>query len=206
MSVNSFFIDTINTAIKAGISIKFIHEYSQKYKGFFDADDATLFVYMLDHKENPEELKNWLTVFVHESCHMDQHIEESPVWSDTTVGNLSTENIIDSWLDHYIELNNKHLNDYIDKTIACELDCEKRTVAKIKKYRLPIDTKEYIKSCNTVLYMYEVIKTTRAWTKPGSGPNSKLEIMSLIPDTFQKTYKDKKIIDAIINSCYEVSK
>lgn len=204
MSFSNFFIDTINSAAKAGISIKILSEYSAKYKGFFDSSDCSLTVYMIDHKENVEELKNWLSVFVHETCHMDQHIEASEVWTGTSVGNLTTENIIDSWLDHHIELSTNHLNNYIDKIIACELDCEKRTVAKIKKYRLPLDTKEYIKTCNAVLYMYEVIKTTRAWTKPGKGPTTNSKVIALMPDTFQKSYKDKKIIDAIISNCYEV--
>ena len=206
MSINNFFIDTINTAIKAGISVRFLHEYSLKYQGLFDAEALTLDVYMIDHEENPESLESWLALLTHESSHMDQHIEEAEVWNNTSVGYLDTQGLIDSWLDHHIELTDKHLTTYVDKLIACELDCEKRAVAKMKKYKLPIDIKKYIKNCNTVLYMYEVIKITRAWTKPGKGVSSKPELMTLIPDIFQKTYKDKKIIDAIISNCYEVSK
>lgn len=206
MSVSNFLIDTINTAIKAGVSVRFLHEYSSKYKGLFDAEAFTLDVYMLDYEENPEKLDSWLSLLAHESSHMDQHIEEADVWTNTSIGYLDTEGLIDSWLDHHIELTPKQLTDYIDKIIACELDCEKRAVSKIKKYKLPIDVKEYIKTSNTILYIYEVIKTTRSWVKPGKGPHSNPEIMALIPDTFQKTYKDKKIIDAIINNCYEVPK
>ena len=206
MSVSNFLIDTINTAVKAGISVRFLHEYSSKYKGLFDAEALTLDVYMIDHEENPENLDSWLALLAHESSHMDQHIEEADVWNNTSIGYLDTEGIIDSWLDYHIELTPKHLTNYIDKLVACELDCEKRAVSKMKKYKLPVDIKDYIKKSNTTLYLYEVIKTTRAWVKPGNGPLSKPDIMDLIPDTFQKTYKDKKIIDAIISNCYEVSK
>jgi hypothetical protein len=203
MSVSNFIIDTIETAAKAGISVRFLHEYSTKYKGLFDSEAATLDIYMLDHLENPVLLEDWIALLAHESSHMDQHIEEAEAWVNASVGHLDAQGIIDSWLDFYIELTPKQLNDYIDKLITCELDCEKRAVAKMKKYRLPVNIKEYIKNSNTILYIYEVIKKTRSWTKPGKGPFSKTEILELIPDTFQKSYKDKKIIEAIINSCYE---
>tara|TARA_R110000868_G_scaffold106128_4_gene291204 strand:+ start:9840 stop:10460 length:621 start_codon:yes stop_codon:yes gene_type:complete len=206
MPASDFFIDVINTAIKAGVSVRFLNEYSVKYKGLFDAEAFTLDVYMVDHEQNPETLESWLALLAHESSHLDQFVEDADVWNNTSIGYLDTTGLIDSWLDYHIELTQKHLTDYVDKIIACELDCEKRAVAKMKKYKLPIDIKKYIKNSNSVLYTYEVIKTTRAWTKPGNGIVSKKEVFDLIPDTFQKSYKDKKIIDAIINNCYEVSK
>lgn len=67
-------------------------------------------------------------LLVHESCHVDQFLEDKKKWREA---------------DHGYE-----------ETVKWELDCEKRAVEKIKKYKLPIDIKIYSKKANYIIYSY----------------------------------------------------
>lgn len=135
----------------------------------------------------PQE--NWLITFLHESCHMDQWIEKTKEWNDCIVAdNVESLDLVDLWLDRKIELSPRQLNRYINTSRNIELDCEKRAVNKIKKYKLPVNTEEYIQRANAYIFFYTLIKKTRKWYKIESAPYNNKEVWSQMPDYFISNY------------------
>ncbi len=67
-----------------------------------------------------------------------------------------------------------------------EFDCEKRTVAKIKKYNLPIDIKDYIQKANAYVWFYTAVLNKRQWDGTKSDSIYIKEIFSICPKTFTK--------------------
>lgn len=123
-------------------------------------------------------------ILVHESCHMDQFLEETTLWKKGE----KYLYIFFSWLDgtEY----SKHL---IDKsyniTQLLELDCEQRAIRKIKKLKLDIDIDRYIKEANAYLYMYTYIYEHRIWYTPKKPVYRNKKIINLMPSKFLKSYK-----------------
>lgn len=108
--------------------------------------------------------KEWLQIFLHESCHMDQWRFKTCVWNRTFItDDIDTLNLVDLWIERKIGLNNKQLDEYITASRNVELDCEKRSVKKIKQYGLPIDSVEYIQRANAYVCFYTLLKKTRQW-------------------------------------------
>ena len=117
--------------------------------GYYDADGRAIAV----GKKN----RHWLSVLVHESCHMDQHLEGSELWDRESVfGN----NILDAWL---LGKGVSHLRKAINRIQALELDCEKRAVKKIAFYDLPINTITYIQKANAYILYYNYVYETGVW-------------------------------------------
>jgi hypothetical protein len=88
------------------------------------------------------DIDDWMEIFVHESCHLDQYLEKSPLWNHPLVKDF---NIFDADLL-------KHCPDKAEKAfwVWCELeiDCDIRVLKKLKKYNLDIDVKKYIQKSN----------------------------------------------------------
>lgn len=134
--------------------------------GFFSGDNDG---------ETPElavaiggDMEQWLPVLVHESCHMDQWHEKSPLWESDN-GDDPTS-MIDEWISRSIEYDKKTINHMFKSTIALELDCEKRSVEKIKKYDLPINIDTFIQKANAYLMFYLFCKKHRKWNSSKTSP------------------------------------
>jgi len=121
--------------------------------------------------------ENFLSTLVHESCHMDQWLENDKIWEN----NLSCD-IVDSWLSGN-EIEN--IKFHIERTRELELDCEKRTVEKIKKYNLRIDVNSYIQKANAYVQFYNYILNTRKWSTPENSPYNDIITLNL-PDVFKE--------------------
>lgn len=96
-------------------------------------------------------------VFVHEFSHMQQNIEQSPYWKDTSLfwRHLSKDKVaINSW-------------DSVLDIISLERDCEKRVVKHSKKWKL-FDNNLYAKRANLYLYYYQYVFLKRRWTNSTS--------------------------------------
>ena len=106
--------------------------------------------------------KEYLNILVHEFSHVEQWIENTPVWKDSVY-----VYDVDQWLNGK-EVRN--IEDKIDKVKYMELDCEKRSVKNIIKYDLPLDISTYIKKANSYIFFYEYLKQTRRWCKPNNAP------------------------------------
>ena len=128
----------------------------------------------------------WFPVLVHESCHMDQWLEKSPLWEN----NVSCD-YVDAWLggDRV-----RNIEGHINNVRDLELDCEKRVVEKIKQLGLNINIEEYIQKANCYVLFYNYIKTTRAWAKPGKSPYLIEELWRHAPNYFLDNYDNDVLV------------
>lgn len=115
-------------------------------------------------------LDNWLEVFIHETSHLDQQAER-PKWFEEC--DMKVE-LLTKWLDDpSIQFNTSDLF----KIIELEHDCESRTISKINKYGLPIDTKLYSKKANAYILSYGNTYKNKKWDVTPYQDTKRLEIM-----------------------------
>lgn len=107
---------------------------------------------------------SYLQLLVHEFSHMEQWIEKSEIWE-----NSKNCGDVDEWIGGKKVRN---IANKIDTIKLLELDCEKRAIKNIKKYRLPINTTLYAQKANSYILFYNYLKETRSWSKPGNSPYS----------------------------------
>jgi hypothetical protein len=143
-----------------------------KASGYFDSYSKVLSV--------AKNRVDWLSVLVHESCHLDQWIENKKnksenIWSRSEV---EGENI----LEDYIQGKRKRAKIALKNIILVELDCEKRSVQKIMEYELPINVHQYIRKANAYLLNYHRYYESKQW-KNEEWP---LTLVSGMPDKFRK--------------------
>jgi hypothetical protein len=105
-------------------------------------------------------IEKWMICLIHESCHMDQHYGKNKslneIWDKSCVDFFE-------WLAGRRQFNNQQLDNIVKNVIDLELDCEKRSVEKIKKWGLPLDEIMYIQKANTYLYGYLYVRETKKW-------------------------------------------
>ena len=105
--------------------------------------------------------KEWLDVLVHESCHMDQYAGGFKYWREAEDG----INFLDEWLTKKKKYPKERLEKAIKAIIMLELDCEKRTVKKMKKYKIPFNKELYIQKANSYLFSYWATLRDKKWFK-----------------------------------------
>jgi hypothetical protein len=106
--------------------------------------------------------RTWLPTFVHESCHLDQWAEDRNAW-DRSVNDLIPLTVFDDWLQHKIELDEDTKRSVASAILKIELDCERRSVAKICQHGLPIKLDTYIRKSNAYVWSYLLMQETRNW-------------------------------------------
>lgn len=120
--------------------------------------------------------KDYVETLIHESCHMDQYLLDKELWSK-----IDKYGDIDDWFS------GKELNQ-VDKALDAikwlELDCEKRSVKKLKKYGIPFNQKQYIQKANAYVQFYNFLWYSRRWCTKKNTPYSNKAIWSEMPDTF----------------------
>lgn len=122
--------------------------------GFFQSEGPTLVV------GTGTSTKKWISVLVHESCHMDQYIEDQFLWEKCSPG----YEVFFDWMWNKNSIVKENiLEEAVQDIIRLELDCEKRSIKKIKQYNLPIDISLYIKGANVYLYSYLYMLEVRKW-------------------------------------------
>lgn len=195
---------------KKGITsnVFFDLEYSEKVfygnikcNGFFESQ------YNYQGKNGPylcvaikKSLNKWLPIFIHETCHMDQWLENSPLW-------LTSKDfaLLDNWLEGK-EYPIKEIIEFIHKVILVEADCERRTIEKIKKYNLPIDTKYYAQRANAYLYYYQWLVANRLLYK--TAPYEVPEIIGFMPEEIKSDDEYLKPLSTgmmkLFNKCQQI--
>jgi hypothetical protein len=123
--------------------------------------------------------KDWIDVLIHESCHLDQFVENCKYWREGEDGII----MMDAWLLKKKSYSQSRLEKAIKSTILLELDCEKRTVRKMKKYGLKINQSLYIQRANSYLLSYWASYRDRKWYP---FPYEKKSIFEKMPKTFMK--------------------
>jgi hypothetical protein len=158
MNKKQFLNHVKNHIAKYGIALKIgkgeqINCDGLRLGGYFCEDKAEIRI----AKNN----KNWFSILAHEYCHFMQWIEKSPVIEEFN----KESRFWDDWLFHRKELSPRQLQKKYEVIRNLELDCEKRTVKMIKKFNLPIDTKQYIQNANTYIWLFAYVRDNRKWPK-----------------------------------------
>lgn len=99
---------------------------------------------------------DWLGILAHETCHLDQHIEDPASFdrADSALGRIS------AWLDGKRE--DAGDEDFLE-ILRLESDCEVRTIEKITRHGLPLDAADYARRANAYLMSYGVSRRNRVW-------------------------------------------
>jgi hypothetical protein len=140
--------------------------------GYFDHSIPELRVAMLNDM--------WLQILVHEYCHLRQWIEKDPIWMK-----CQEEQSYEEWekMSRGLEIDVEH---HISNIRDLELANEKRSVALIKKLKLPIDVGEYIKKANSYIMFYNYMKISKRWCVIPPYKNER--IMAEMPTKFSLNY------------------
>jgi hypothetical protein len=157
--------------------------------GYFDEKSLVV----ATKKKNNQD---WLDILIHESCHLDQFLEKSKVWTPDELGLF----VVEGWIQNK-KISSKKAIEAFHNTILLELDCEKRTVKKIKKYKLKFNIDLYIQKANAYLYGYGVSYKKKVWP---NRPYEKAFIINKMPKKFLKAEEYFNIPDHIL-SLYKYS-
>ena len=159
--------------------------------GYFDDITSTLACAL------GKDVSQWLVILLHESCHMDQWVEKVTEWTE----NAGMDNI-EKWLNGDDSVNMKNIDNEIRTSIIVEVDCEKRTVEKIKKYGLDsiINIDEYIQKSNAYVLFYLWMRKNRKWYTIGKEPYNIPDVVNVMPKTFDIDYT---ILDSKIEKAYD---
>ena len=159
--------------------------------GYFDDITSTLACAL------GKDVSQWLVILLHESCHMDQWVEKVPEWTE----NVGMDNI-EKWLNGDDTVNMNNIDNEIRTSIIVEVDCEKRTVEKIKKYGLDsiINIDEYIQKSNAYVLFYLWMRKNRKWYTIGKEPYNIPDVVNVMPKTFDIDYT---ILDSNIEKTYD---
>ncbi len=143
--------------------------------GYFDEESLVV-------ATKKKHTQDWLDILVHESCHLDQFLEKSPFWYPDELA----LHIVEDWINNK-KINKVKAKNAFKRTIGLELDCEKRTVKKMKKYKIKFDPDLYIQKANSYLYGYAVSFKKKVWpSKPYENPQvyMKMPKVFLKPDEY----------------------
>jgi len=175
-----FISDVAAKCVEHGITLKLISDKkvcvdSIPCSGYFDEEDLVV----------ATKKPDWLDVLVHESCHLDQFVQKSKYWKSGDTGIINIEKFISKEKNMSIKKVKKSIID----TVMLELDCEMRTVKKIKKYGLKVNIDTYTKQANSYLFSYWTILRDRKWYP---FPYNKPKIYNKFPSNFLplSEYKD----------------
>lgn len=158
--------------------IPYTDDDSMMVNGYFDEDNKVLACAV------GKDIEFWLTILIHESSHMDQFLESDPSWT-----NLLGLDQTDAWLAGG-EGNPEEMEKEIKASISVELDCEKRSVEKIKKWGLDsiVDVVEYTQKSNAYILFYHWMYKSRKWYTIGREPYNNKDIVSRMPKDFNIDY------------------
>lgn len=157
--------------------------------GFWSDGDKELQV-AVNHPE-------WLTVLAHEYGHFCQWKEKKFIDEKT----IDAYSMFDEWIEKEIELDDLMIEEMITLIQKCELDCEKRALKFIKKYKLYFDYDLYIQKSNSYVLGYEAAKIKRKWFMVS--PTRIKSICKKMPKTFTKTLKPtKKQLKLMLKNCF----
>lgn len=145
-------------------------------------------------------VEQWFDVFVHEACHMDQFLEDDPVWSAAKITpTIEALDIIDLWVDYHIELTEEQKAKYLRLCFDIERNCEERVLKVIDQWQLPIDKTNYARKSNAYIWYYYAVGLVRKWYPPGREPYHMKELWSMMPTTLATSFEPPQdVIDLFL--------
>lgn len=152
--------------------------------GFFDnefkIEDGSKVPCLAVATEKP--FAEWIQTFVHETSHADQWLENSSYW----IKNEDFD-VLYQWLDGK-EYPQEQVQNVLYKIVLLEADCEKRSLEKIKKNNLPIDTVDYARKANAYLLFHHWMLKNRLWYN--RAPYEVHEIVQKMPSVMMTNIMD----------------
>jgi hypothetical protein len=115
-----------------------------KCRGYFSDTEKVIKV------ATNRKMTDWIPTLIHESCHLDQKIEDREFYDKLSVG----YDKFNGWYAGDREVDESIVRNWAMDIIALELDCERRTVQKIKDYNLGFNIPNYIRTANSYLFHY----------------------------------------------------
>lgn len=151
-NVNKLLQETFIKCVKHDIDFRLLNSEIVLYagsecRGYFDGKIFCV----------AKKAPNWIEVFAHEASHLDQFISRQ-CWVDDKNAFV----LFEKWLNKR-NFNKKDVRRALYNLIKSELDCEKRTVRKLKKYNLINNNAEYIQRANAYLFYYLYAYVNRKW-------------------------------------------
>jgi hypothetical protein len=192
--ISEALIEMIENKVSINLLRKNIIDMNGTYvNGFFDSKPLSFNCAMA----KPQ--KEWTLIFLHEYNHYKQFKENTKEWNDFTKFGYK----LWDWLDNKIELDSNELKETISSTRNLELDCEKRVVKTIEKYKLDcIDIKHYIKLSNVYILFYSLLPITRKWYS--KAPYDIKSIVDTVTDSFLDNYDivPKNFELEVVKNCF----
>ena len=133
LNQQDFVLNVIDTCLENKINLRLFNEPPEEGCSGYFSDDELL---CLTNRED------WIEILVHESCHMDQFLEDDPLYTHPLVKDF------DIWDSSLLKHCPEKAEEAFKVWTEMEIDCDIRSVKKIKKYNLPIDVDEYIRRAN----------------------------------------------------------
>jgi hypothetical protein len=155
-NLNKLIADVAQKCVAHGITLSLQHtekvdEENLACSGYFDEQSLVV-------ATKKKKIQDWVDVLVHESCHLDQFTEKSELW----VSDNNSLFVVESWIKgKKMSLAKRDVG--FNNTILLELDCEKRSIKKFKKYKLNIDIEDYIQKANSYLFSYMIALHEKRW-------------------------------------------
>lgn len=165
-AIDAFVSDLIEQAQRHGVALKLPSTPSLLYPG---AAESHVSGYFVAHPTptlavaTGKPAQEWLEILAHESSHMDQWTDNDPSWLGNTMADgREAVDWLDSWSAGALELTDEQLADVVARAKAVEMDCERRTLLKISKWGLPIDSSAYAQRANAYVHFYDVVAVALA--------------------------------------------
>lgn len=131
--------------------------------GFFqDNHDGTASLYIATGKPK----KDWIPVFLHEFSHAVQCVNKDRVYEDM-VRRRDYEAVLSKYVRGSRLVSKRLAFEAVKKTILMELDCERKALRYIKKYKLEgyLNIEELTQKANSYLLFHHVYFETKKWYK-----------------------------------------
>ena len=154
---------------------------------------------------------HWEEILLHEYNHARQWIEKDPVWDGTHLTpeeaerygvrpDQETLDVIHRWLAREIEIAPEELTRLFDRSIAVEMDCERRTQEMGTELFEDWFPEYYAQRVNGYLRAYKYAELTRVWPEP----DNEEDLWDQMPTTLDLDYfapiteAEKAIFDAFV--------
>lgn len=128
----------------------------------------------------------WLSTLVHEYGHLEQDIN----------GAHQISSDIFTWLKH----KKKH-SSTLYKLRDMELDCERRSLKNIDRFKLPLKKSEYAKKAAAYIHYYNYMLINPVW--PKIPPSSIDEIVNVMPNSLRGNFQKLGKYESIYRKNYD---
>lgn len=163
-------------------SLDYVQGGDNKSNGFFNEETKEMAISI------GKPMEKWLDILVHESCHFDQWVQNCKVWRDMIAEKPNACIQLFEWLQDERKLSPEKAIKIASVMRDLELDNERRTIEKIKKYKLPINVKEYAQKAGAYIIFYNYIGKYKKWYKIGKEPYNNKKLRCLMPTNLRGKY------------------